>query len=763
MSVTLHHWIFTAGLLLVFCFSQATAQERRAAQAPDESVKAGSRLEQGYRLQDADDLAFPLQPAVPRSAAIETRNEALAWYMTGRLLSSSSRNEHKKALTAFRKAVALDPQAIEIYRNLIPLEFAFENIETAIRYAAKAIQLDPDDYDILQQLARQEAVTGQLPEAIKHMELALKSSRIAKESVEFVLLNKSLGVLYAMTGQREPAADCYQVVFDAVKNPEKYGMDTRGKSALLGDPPTSYESIGQVFLEANRLKLALEAFELASKTANTKQSAGNLNYNRAKILFLSEKYDEALEELQKYFDKQRTSKGRLPYQLFADILAKLNRSDELIGRLETMAENDSRNVSLQFFLADRLADLNELERARSIYDNMLRNGGDSSGYAGLARVLRKMQKSDELLEALGRGFARGDEAIASLEPEIKAISEDKDLMTSLIEAGRARAKANRLKHDEAYLLARFAAALKEADAAAEFYELAISLNRNGTRPSILIQIEMADTLLKLRKYKLAIDVYKEILTNRQLNQMGQSLVYSSLAQALANDDRPDEALEAIGKAISLDDEKARFRFFEAWIYSHAKRWDEAVRKFDQVMRDFPDEKEIVLQCQFILSNIYVQKGEMRKGEEILEKVLEVNPDNAQVNNDLGYLWADQGKNLEKAEQMIRKALVADPENGAYLDSLGWVLFKLEKYDEAIPPLKEATQKSLGGDATVWDHLGDAFLKMMKTDKAVEAWQTALEHSEEEPAPDSQLNERIKDKLKQHGANPRPKPAEKGSP
>ena len=339
---------------------------------------------------------------------------------------------------------------------------------------------------------------------------------------------------------------------------------------------------------------------------------------------------------------------------------------------------------------------------------------------------------DELLDALGRGIARGDEAIASLEPEIKAISEDKALVALLIEAGRTRAKANRLKFEEAYLLAKFAAALKKkADACAEFYELAISLNRNGTRPTILIQIEMADTLLKLRKYQLAIDVYKEILTNRQLNVMGRNaLVYSSLSQqALANDDRTDEALEAIGKAISLDDENAGFRFFEASICSHAKRWDEAIRKLDQVMKDFPDEKEVVLQCQFILSNIYVQKGEMRKGEEILEKVLEVNPDNSQVNNDLGYLWADQGKNLEKAEQMIRKALVADPENGAYLDSLGWVLFKLEKYDDAIPPLQEATQKSLGGDATVWDHLGDTFLKTMNTEKAVEAWQTALDHAE----------------------------------
>ena len=181
------------------------------------------------------------------------------------------------------------------------------------------------------------------------------------------------------------------------------------------------------------------------------------------------------------------------------------------------------------------------------------------------------------------------------------------------------------------------------------------------------------------------------------------------------------------------------------------------------MKDFPDKRDDILECQFSLSNTYVQKGDMRKGEEILEKVLEVNPDNAQVNNDLGYLWADQGKNLDRAEKMIRKALAAEPENGAYLDSLGWVLFKLEKYSEAIPPLEQATQKSISGDATVWDHLGDAQLKMMRTEKAVEAWQTALKHSEEESSSDAQLVERIKDKIKQHGGKPRPKPAEKGSP
>ena len=61
---------------------------------------------------------------------------------------------------------------------------------------------------------------------------------------------------------------------------------------------------------------------------------------------------------------------------------------------------------------------------------------------------------------------------------------------------------------------------------------------------------------------------------------------------------------------------------------------------------------------------------MRKGEQVLEEVLAEDPDDPSVNNDLGYLYADQGKNLEKAEKMIRKAVEAEPDNDAYQDSMG---------------------------------------------------------------------------------------------
>ena len=752
---------FRFRVLFALSIASSLCVSLRAQEKPAEPVttKVGFPKPE-IRLQEADDTALPLVPLTPRSAAVETRNEALSWYMTGRLLDSTHRNEPRKALSAYRKAVKIDPEAVEVYQYLVPLEFEEGNIAAAVRYAAKAVQLDPDNVEILQLLARQAASTGQLPEAIKFLEQAVNSSKLEKQSPDYIGLNKSLGLLYAVIGQKDKSADCYEILFDAVKNPEKYGMDSRGKKALLADQTTNYEKIGQVLLEGNRLKLALEAFELAG---SSRVGAGNLAFNRAKIHLLSDKPDEALEELQKYFDAQRTSKGREAYQLLSDILQKLKRSDELIGRLETLAENDAQNVSLQYFLADRLTDVNELDRARKIYDTMLQSGGDASGYAGLARVLRKMQKSDDLLDALGRGMARGEEAVATLEPELKALAQDKALVKMLLESGRTRSKAGQLKFEEAYLLAKLSAALKEADAADEFFLLAISASRGTNRPAIAIQIERADTMLKLRKYRIAADIYKEILGSGQLTERGKAFTHYSLSQVLMRDNRIDEALDSIAESIKLDDDNPDFRLFEVGICSHARRWDDAIRKSEQVMTDFPEEKEVIERCQFNLSNIYVQKGDFRKGEEILEKVLEFNPESTQANNDLGYLWADQGKNLERAEKMIRKALAAEPDNAAYLDSLGWVLFKLGKIDEAIPPLERATRESLGGEATLWDHLGDVLLKAMKTEKAIEAWKTALQFSEDEKPTDEALNERIREKLKQHGASPNPKPAEKGSP
>jgi Tfp pilus assembly protein PilF len=138
---------------------------------------------------------------------------------------------------------------------------------------------------------------------------------------------------------------------------------------------------------------------------------------------------------------------------------------------------------------------------------------------------------------------------------------------------------------------------------------------------------------------------------------------------------------------------------------------------------------------------------LAKGEKILEEVLVDRPDDSQANNDLGYLYADQGKNLPRAEKMIRQALKTEPDNVAYMDSMGWVLFKQGKLEEARTFLQKAVAAPGGSDGTIWEHLGDCYAAMKNHDKAVDAWKKAIKDAQEESFPDTKLIDRLKGKLK----------------
>ncbi len=710
-------------------------------------------------LQPADDVTPQLKPLRPRTEADQNKVEALSWFTTGRLLEGQQKT--KQALEAYRKAVQLDPRSIEIYRALVPLAMELDEMSAALDLALKAVELDPDDYELQLQIGMQFARQGDFASSIKYLDQALKSKRLDKNSPAAVMLGIELGVLYQVTEQPKLAAEQYKVVFDAIKSPSKYGLEFRARSALMADPRTSYERIGQVFMDGGELTLAAEAFDLAAKS--NRVSAGNLIYNRAKLLMLSDKSEEALQMLQKYFDEQRQSKGREAYQLLGEILKKLKREDEIVGRLETLAEKDPRNQQLQYFYADALMNAGELDKAKKVYEAALETDGNAEGYLGLASVLRRMNRADELLDVLGRGLSKlGEDGLQRFDTEVKAIIADPALVDALTAAGRAQAKAEppQLSFEESYLLGKIASELERYDDAVEFYRLAAGLDNNR---AVLAYRDLASVLMEAERYGEAAGVYTEALKLQvPLQVRAQFMLGQMQARELSGDTAG--ALQAVSEARQEFPQIPLFEFQEGWIYYHSRQFDEAVKRFEQLIETHSDEKDLVRRCQFSLSAIYVIQGDIPKGEKVLEDIYAETPDDPSVNNDLGYLYADQGKKLEQAEKMIRKAVAAEPDNAAYLDSLGWVLFKLGKFKDSVEPLEKATSLSSGGDGTIWDHLGDAYQKTDRLDDAVKAWQKALEKSREESAPDDKLIRKIEDKLKdQASADTAPKPAKDGNP
>ncbi len=89
------------------------------------------------------------------------------------------------------------------------------------------------------------------------------------------------------------------------------------------------------------------------------------------------------------------------------------------------------------------------------------------------------------------------------------------------------------------------------------------------------------------------------------------------------------------------------------------------------------------------------------------------------------MWAEHNLHLDEAEEMIERALQIDPNNGAYLDSLGWVKLSQGKFEEALNELLRAVQTLTRDDPIVFEHIGDTYSKLNRIPQALDYWQKAI--------------------------------------
>jgi tetratricopeptide (TPR) repeat protein len=152
-----------------------------------------------------------------------------------------------------------------------------------------------------------------------------------------------------------------------------------------------------------------------------------------------------------------------------------------------------------------------------------------------------------------------------------------------------------------------------------------------------------------------------------------------------------------------------------------RKFKEAAAELVTVLAAAPDN----VNARYLLSGVYAEAGDSAAAEKELGQILAAHPDHAPSNNDLGYLWADRGVNLDRAEKMIREALKTSPLSPTYLDSLGWVLYKQGKFDDAAKALQQAAGVRPDPDAEIWDHLGDVYWRLSQKPDAANAWESAV--------------------------------------
>jgi tetratricopeptide (TPR) repeat protein len=148
--------------------------------------------------------------------------------------------------------------------------------------------------------------------------------------------------------------------------------------------------------------------------------------------------------------------------------------------------------------------------------------------------------------------------------------------------------------------------------------------------------------------------------------------------------------------------------------------DEAISGLETAIKANPDN----LAAYLSIAQIYVQGKEYKKAIETYERVLARKPDLWVAENDLAFIMAESGGNLEKALTMAQKALTQRPEEPSVLDTVGWIYFKKGDTVKAIEYLELARAKTADSPVINY-HLGMAYAKTGRTAQAKEYLKKAI--------------------------------------
>ncbi len=759
-TLKVRSWVGAVSLLSFLAGATAVSAETAPRQAgqrqfsqADAKPAATKPKWEGYQLQELDEPLTPFVPKVPRTQAEIDAVDAAAALAAGMLLEH--RSELDKAYEVYKEGYKKSPNSLVLVRKLMLIALALNKQDEGIEFAQKAMALNPTDVRALRNIGRVLAPEDPAG-AIRLFEQAVKVPTLNHESPMYVTLMLDLGLLYRDTNRKAEAAECLAVVFDAMQHFEKYKLDGDVRKELSSNAQIGYEQLGQVFLDGGKTDLALQAFQKAVESG--RGSGSNHAFNLAQVYLQTKQPEKALEQLDKYFAaSRRQSKGRAAYELLGEALKQLGKSDTLITRLQELAAKDPRNTSLMFYLGSQLIASKRFAEAEELFKKGLANDSDPEGFRGLIQVYREQNKAQELVGVLSQVFSK-TKNFDGFDAEFQAIAENTALLEGMIETGLTAIKADKpdIELNTVYVLAKLAGRGDKIEAASQFYRYLIAQKRSAELRSRLYE-ELGDLLVDGHRYAEAIELYEAATKDPDLEEDKPNMLYQ-LSRAMELDGKTKEALQIIVDAQrNFPNHQPFFRLQEAWIHYHAANYDKAIELFEKLIADFKQLPALVKNARSSLSNIYVLTGNIKKGEEILEEMYQQDKNDAGINNDLGYLYADQGKKLEEAESMIRKAVKSAPDNSAYLDSLAWVLYKRGKFAEALTQMEKALEmskaKQNASDATLWDHLGDIQEQLKNIDQAVVAWQKALTAAKAESKPDPKLIGKIEDKLKNRTAAP----------
>ena len=402
-----------------------------------------------------------------------------------------------------------------------------------------------------------------------------------------------------------------------------------------------------------------------------------------------------------------------------------------LERFDAIADQAGLQGFALFHKAMALASVGDFEGADAIFTQDLTRSVLQTRRSVLARVeiLSQLNREEEALELIETMFA------GATDPEIDQIiarlAEDKPIPFAHVSS---------VQDGFAEVFFSVAAALR-GEAGPEYtilYAQVARILRPDHTDALLLTAELFEAL---EQYDAAIGIYKEIPPDDPAYHAAEL----GRADALRRSDRPEAAIEVLEQLTRSHGDLATVHSSLGDILRQQDRFAEAAEAYS---RAIVINQETGLGSWFLFYARAIsqeRQGNWVEAEADFRAALEINPDQPQVLNYLGYSLVEKKTKLDEALDMIERAVAASPDSGYIIDSLGWALYRLGRYEEAVPHMERAVEL-MAVDPVVNDHLGDVYWAVGRYREAEFQWTRALSFVDTSDSGEDTDPERIRRKL-----------------
>jgi tetratricopeptide (TPR) repeat protein len=218
------------------------------------------------------------------------------------------------------------------------------------------------------------------------------------------------------------------------------------------------------------------------------------------------------------------------------------------------------------------------------------------------------------------------------------------------------------------------------------------------------------------------DAIKEMDRSIQADPQRRDL---KLAQAnlLVRAERYDDAIGLYTELVSKDPKSADLLFRLAETYRRKGDLNTAIENFRKSSQAAPNDTLPLLQLGLLMDGT----GKRDQSKPIYEQILKIQPNHPVALNNLAYIKAEEGVDLDQALTMAQRARQSMPNSTDVADTLGWIYIKKNLSDEAVRVFRDLTAKE-PQNPTYHYHYGMALIQKGDKMNAKKELETAVKNN-----------------------------------